>query len=88
VDELGRELRLRQRGAANQRHRRAGQQDTYYYNGDGALTHVVNALGEVSETRYNALGQATQTIRYGTRIASGTLAGLNGGLADTTLTTR
>ncbi|MGE5566052.1 MAG: Ig-like domain-containing protein, partial [Parcubacteria group bacterium] len=64
----------------------AGRKTLYYYNTDGQLTHTVNALGEVVEYRYNTFGQRTDTITYNSRIASGTLATLTGGLVNTTLT--
>jgi YD repeat-containing protein len=57
----------------------------YFYDVDGRLTHTVNARGEVEETQYNALGQRTAVVRYGTAIAT---TGLVGGLVNTTLTTR
>jgi YD repeat-containing protein len=50
----------------------------FYYDVDGHLTHSVNAMGEVTETRYNVLGQRSAEIRYGTRIST---IGLDGGIA-------
>src|SRR5581483_1225461 len=63
-----------------------GPKTLYYYNADGALTHTINALGEVSESDYNTLGQVTQTVQYGTRLSASTLATLSGGLVNSTLT--
>ncbi len=65
----------------------AGNKTLYYYNSDGNLTHVINALGEVTEYRYTNFNQQSDAIRYGTRIAAATLATLTGGLVNTTLTT-
>ncbi len=64
-----------------------GNKTLYYYNVDGQLTHEINALGEVTEYRYDGLGRRTDTIAYGTRIGSTTLATLTGGLVNSTLTT-
>ncbi len=64
----------------------SGRKTRYYYNTDGALTHTINALGEVVEQRYDVFGQRSDTIAYAARIASGTLATLNGGVVDTALT--
>ena len=61
-----------------------GLKTLFFYNVDGQLTHTVNALGEVQERQYNALGQLTATIAYGTRIAT---TGLTGGLVTAALTT-
>lgn len=62
-----------------------GNKTRFYYDVDGRLTHAVNALGEVSESQYNALGELTATIQYDTRISLSTLAALNGGLINTAL---
>jgi YD repeat-containing protein len=51
----------------------------FFYDVDGHLTHTVNALGDVTETRYNPLGERSIEIRYGTRIST---IGLTGGIAD------
>ncbi|MDB5841831.1 MAG: LysM peptidoglycan-binding protein, partial [Herminiimonas sp.] len=45
-----------------------GSRTVFYYDRDGRLTHTINALGEVSEQRYDTLGQRTDSIEYGTRI--------------------
>ncbi len=63
-----------------------GNKTLFYYDADGRRTHAINALGEVQENRYNTLGQLTQTIAYGTRLSSTTLATLSGGLVNATLT--
>jgi len=47
----------------------------YFYDVDGRLTYTVNALGEVAESRYNALGQLTDTIAYANRISTASLVG-------------
>ncbi|WPH13372.1 LysM peptidoglycan-binding domain-containing protein [Variovorax paradoxus] len=63
-----------------------GHRTLFFYDGEGRLTFTVNALGEVSENRYSALGQLVDTIDYGTRISLAGLTGANaGGLANTTL---
>jgi YD repeat-containing protein len=63
-----------------------GRRTLFFYNADGALTHTVNALGEVTEAIYDTLGQKTQVIQYGSRLADATLASLSGGLVNATLT--
>jgi len=63
-----------------------GLRTLFFYNTSSQLTHTINALGEVSETRYDALGQVSAQVRYGTRINPGTLTGpLAGGLVNATL---
>ena len=64
----------------------AGVKTLYYYDADGQLRFTINALGEVSEHRYNVLEDRTETIVYGTRLSSGTLATLSGGLVTATIT--
>ncbi len=51
-----------------------------YYDADGRLSYTVNALGEVSATVYNGMGQLSQTIAYGSRVALSTLSGASGDL--------
>jgi len=63
-----------------------GARTLYFYNGDGLLTHTVNALGEVEERQYDGLNQLVRAIRYGGRIAAGALAQLSGGLVTTAIT--
>ncbi|WP_043819584.1 Ig-like domain repeat protein, partial [Delftia sp. RIT313] len=63
-----------------------GLRTLFFYNAENQLTHTINALGEVAETRYNALGQVSAQVRYGTRINPGSLTGsLAGGLVNSTL---
>jgi YD repeat-containing protein len=54
-----------------------GLRTLFFYNAENQLVFTINALGEVAETRYNALGQVTAQVRYATRINPGQL---NGGL--------
>ncbi|AVS89608.1 hypothetical protein C8238_16345, partial [Paracidovorax avenae] len=56
-----------------------GFRTLFFYNASGQLTHTVNAMGEVAETRYDALGQAVAQIRYGKRINPGELIGSQAG---------
>ncbi|MEQ1551118.1 hypothetical protein, partial [Sphingorhabdus sp.] len=63
----------------------ADQRTLYYYDGDGQLRYEINALGEVTEYRYNTLEDRTDSIVYGTRIAAGTLGTLTGGLVTATV---
>lgn len=63
----------------------SGNKTVYYYDGDGQLRYEINALGEVTEYRYNVLEDRTDSIAYGTRIAAGTLGTLNGGLVTATV---
>lgn len=60
----------------------SGARTFFYYDADGALTHTVNALGEVRETKYDARGRATEEHVYRQRIAT---AGLAGGLVTSAL---
>ncbi|QND90071.1 RHS repeat/ LysM domain-containing protein [Chromobacterium vaccinii] len=57
----------------------AGRRTLYYYDGAGRLSHTLNSLGEVSEIRYNAFGEAIDSRRYATRLSADQLARLNGG---------
>ena len=50
-----------------------------YYDGEGRLTHTVNASGEVAETTFNSFGEAISARRYATRLAPAVLATLTGG---------
>lgn len=56
-----------------------GNRTLFFYDDQGRVTHSVNALGEVTEHRYNAHGQISDEVRYGTRIS---LTGLTGGLVS------
>ncbi|MFL6676160.1 MAG: transglycosylase SLT domain-containing protein [Massilia sp.] len=60
-----------------------GNRTIYYYNRSGQLTHTINALGEVEERRYDALGEQVAVVSHGNRLPS--LDGLNGGLVDAAL---
>lgn len=63
-----------------------GNRTLFFYDTDNRLTHSVNALGEVTENQYNALGQLVATVRYGTRISTVGLTGGNaGGLVNAAL---
>jgi len=57
----------------------------YYYDADGRLRFTVDPVGDVTETRYNALGQIGDQIAYRTPIAT---TGLTGGLLTAALTTQ
>ena len=57
----------------------AGRRTLYYYDGEGRLSHTLNSLGEVSEIRYNAFGEAIDSRRYATRLSADQLAKLGGG---------
>lgn len=52
-----------------------GQRTLFFYNADDALTFTVNPAGEVSETRYDTLGRASEEIRYATRVNPASLSG-------------
>ncbi|HEY8359296.1 MAG TPA: hypothetical protein VIL30_17745, partial [Ramlibacter sp.] len=54
-----------------------GSTTFYFYDEDSALTHTVNALGEVREQRYDAQGRLVRDIAYNGRIST---ADLDGGL--------
>lgn len=57
----------------------------YFYDTDGVLRFEVNALGEVTESIYDAFGRLTERVAYTHRIAT---QGLNGGLVNDALTGR
>ncbi|PCE23749.1 hypothetical protein BWP39_29150 [Paraburkholderia acidicola] len=59
-----------------------GNKTLFYYDQDSRLTHTIDALGEVQERQYDALGQLTGTVKYGTRIA---VAGMTGGVVSAAL---
>lgn len=54
-----------------------GRKTLFFHDADGALTHTVNAAGEVEETRYDARGRVTDRIAYVRRLDP---AGLQDGL--------
>ncbi|MBI2308441.1 MAG: LysM peptidoglycan-binding domain-containing protein [Rhodocyclales bacterium] len=60
----------------------SGNATLFYYDPDGRLSHSINALGEVTEYRYDIFGGKTAEIRYANRIATHLLAGLTGGEAS------
>nr|WP_256378330.1 polymorphic toxin type 22 domain-containing protein [Niveibacterium sp. COAC-50] len=64
-----------------------GNKTRFYYDAAGRLVYTINALGEVARNSYDALGQVRGTRTYSARIASATLATLNGGLATASLDT-
>ena len=64
----------------------AGLKTLYYYTSDDNLAFEVNALGEVTEYRFNSFGERSQAIQYGTRLTSTTLNSLSGGLATASIT--
>ncbi|ROH83782.1 RHS repeat protein, partial [Pseudomethylobacillus aquaticus] len=53
----------------------SGLKTRYYYDHDGRLTHVINALNEVTEYRYNAFDEQAVERRYNIRI----VGSFNGG---------
>ncbi|MDB5874632.1 MAG: LysM peptidoglycan-binding protein [Ramlibacter sp.] len=59
-----------------------GFKTLFYYDSDGQLVYTINALGEIAQNVYNELEQLTQTVRYGTSLSAGTLAGMTGGLVQ------
>lgn len=61
----------------------AGNKTLFFYDGDGRLSHEVNALGEVKEYRYDAMGRLTETLQRANRIST---SGLSGGFATSALT--
>jgi YD repeat-containing protein len=60
----------------------------FYYDNANRLTYTVNALGEVSQSVYNTLGQLIDTYRYSGRLNSTDLSTLSGGLVTSSLTTK
>ncbi|HYC68886.1 pesticin C-terminus-like muramidase [Brevundimonas sp.] len=61
----------------------AGAKTLFFYDADGRLTHEVNALGEVVQHSYDALGRLIETREHIGRIST---AGLTGGPAVAALT--
>lgn len=57
-----------------------GAKTVYYYNADDSLAYEINTAGEVTEYRYDALGQQTSLLRYSVRVAT---TGLTGGAVGT-----
>lgn len=60
----------------------AGNTVLSYFDAAGNLTYTVNKLGEVTETEYNAFGEATKNTRFLDRVST---TGLTGGLLTTPL---
>lgn len=61
----------------------SGATTCYYYDADGHLTHTIDALGEVVESRYDAQGRLVTQESYTGRIGT---QGLTGGLVTAALT--
>jgi len=61
----------------------AGNKTLFFYDADGRLSHEVNALGEVREYRYDAMGRLVETLQRANRISP---SGLSGGFATSALT--
>ncbi|UTY59328.1 DUF6531 domain-containing protein [Massilia sp. erpn] len=59
-----------------------GNRTLFHYDGHGKLRFTVNALGEVSENRYDSNGVLTKTVQYAKRIGIADLAKLSGGDAQ------
>ncbi|MHA6194734.1 glycohydrolase toxin TNT-related protein [Pseudomonas wadenswilerensis] len=64
-----------------------GNRTLSYYDNTGRLTRVINAAGEVSETKYNAFGDAIERTQLSNRLNAGTVASLGGGLQTAALGT-
>ncbi len=64
-----------------------GNRTFFYYDADGRVTHTINSLGEVQESRYNALGQLIEHVAYRARLSAGNIATLAGGLVAASFTT-
>jgi YD repeat-containing protein len=60
----------------------AGSRTLFYYNADDALTHTINALGEVMENRYDGQDRLVEQFAYTGRIST---TGLNGGMITAAL---
>ncbi|WP_034159241.1 LysM peptidoglycan-binding domain-containing protein, partial [Sphingomonas sp. ERG5] len=56
-----------------------GARTLYYYNADGDLAYQIDALGDVTEYRYNSFGQRSDTIVYAGKLAAATIASWTGG---------
>lgn len=55
----------------------------FYYDEHGRLVYTINALGEVSEQRYNTFGQQQNNIAYANSLTPVQLATLPGGTVNT-----
>ncbi|MFT4171341.1 MAG: LysM peptidoglycan-binding domain-containing protein [Rhodocyclaceae bacterium] len=58
-----------------------GNRTLFYYDLDGQLVATINALGEVEERQYTAIGQLSATIQHGSRLSN--VGALVGGLLTT-----
>ncbi|SMC18258.1 YD repeat-containing protein [Andreprevotia lacus DSM 23236] len=56
-----------------------GRRTVFYYDANDRLVLTINADGEVEETAYNTLNLITKSTRYANKLATGIVAGLNGG---------
>ena len=56
-----------------------GRRSLVFYDAAGRITHVVNALGEVTENVYKSFNQVEQVRQYANRLTSAQLATLSGG---------
>ncbi|WP_235364764.1 LysM peptidoglycan-binding domain-containing protein [Sphingomonas sp. ERG5] len=56
-----------------------GARTLYYYTADGDLAYQIDALGDVTEYRYNSFGQRSDTIVYAGKLAAATIASWTGG---------
>ncbi|WP_459569053.1 carbohydrate-binding protein, partial [Cupriavidus sp. 8B] len=57
-----------------------GNRSVFFYEQDGRLRFTINASGEVQERQYDAFGNLSSATQYGSRLQSGILAGLQGGV--------
>jgi YD repeat-containing protein len=62
-----------------------GNRTMSYYDAEGRLTHVVNGLGEVNETVYNAFGDASERTAFSARLSASNTASLIGGVLTTSV---
>ena len=60
-----------------------GHRTLFFYDPIGRLRYTVNALGEVTESRYTAQGQVEEQVVYGTRVDVATLGATTPGGLDT-----
>jgi len=58
----------------------------YFYNADNHLQYTVNSKGEITENRFNALGQLTTSVTYSKRLSAAATGTLTGGTATSPLT--
>ncbi|MGC3997061.1 MAG: hypothetical protein QM767_05870 [Anaeromyxobacter sp.] len=57
-----------------------GNRTVFFHDDAGRLRYTVNALGEVAETAYDALGRVTSTSALATRLPAATVTSLVGGV--------